>query len=176
MVYELVSGTSLSPASLLFESSTYDLGWNGLRDDVSSDYTPPFTTDHAQFLINAVKFHCSHLFHIFDERVFMHHFDLFHDPTHGIEKPPILWFIHYLLVLAFGKAFNVRIGKGRRPPGADLFVRAMKLLPDITFLCTDPVQAIEVLICVALYLQCIDMRNAAYNFVCAGFRRGVLPY
>ena len=166
MVYERVSGNSLSPASLLFESSTYDIGWDGLRDSVSNDYISPFTVDHALFLVNAVKFHCSHLFHVFDERVFMHQFNLFHEHSNSNTKPSILWFVHYLLILAFGKAFVIRIGKGRRPPGADLFVRAMKMLPDMTFLCsTDPIQAIEVLICAALYLQCIDMRSSAHNIV-----------
>jgi len=72
--------------------------------------------------------------------------------------------------LAFGKAFIVRTNEGRSPPGAELFTRAMKLLPDVTFLHRDPIQSIEVLICAALYLQCLDSRSAAFNVVRANER------
>lgn len=138
MVHERVSGNRLPPQSLLFQSSTYAIDWNGLGDNVAIDCTSPFAADHALFLINVVKFHCSHLFHVFDKRLFMVQFDLFHEHANGNHKPPILWYIHYLLVLAFGKASIIRIGKDRRPPGADLFIRAMEMLRDIT-LCMDPI-------------------------------------
>lgn len=166
MVHEKVYSSPLPTVSLLFEGSTYDLGWDGRRDGASATSCALPTPDYALFLINAVKFQCGQLFHLFDERTFMDQFSKFHEAAEPDRNDyPILWYIHYLLILAFGKAFIVRTDKGQRSPGSDLFVQAMKLLPDITFLCADPLQSIEVLCCAALYLQCLDSRSAAYNLV-----------
>lgn len=168
MVHDKVHNNPLSMDSLLFEGATYDLGWNGLRDMSSPTLTyPPLPTpDHALFLINAVKFQCGQLFHLFDEQTFMDQFNRFHESSSDPTRCPVLWYIHYLLILAFGKAFAVKSpSQTRRPPGGELFVAAMKMLPDISFLCTDPIQSIEVLCCAALYLQCLDSRSAAYNLV-----------
>jgi proline utilization trans-activator len=165
MVHEKVSGSPLPGENLLFEGSTYDLGWDGRRTSASSDDVALPTTDYALFLINAVKFHCGQLFHLFDEQVFMRHFSNFHENLGAEADSDDLWYVHYLMILALGKAFVMRVRKERRPPGADLFVQAMRLLPDITYLCTKPFQSMEVLCCAALYLQCVDMRVAAYNLV-----------
>ena len=43
--------------------------------------------------------------------------------------------------------------------------KGMKLLPDPTYLCNDPIPSIEILCCAALYLQCLDMRATAYSLV-----------
>lgn len=86
----------------------------------------------------------------------------FHETGGDPSKYDLLWYIHYLLILAFGKAFIVRSEKGQSPPGAEFFVRAMKLLPDVMFLYSNPIQSIEILCCTALYLQCLDFRSAAY--------------
>lgn len=51
MVYEKVNGTALPPASLLFEGSTYDLGWDGQRKDVMAIDTSSLpTADFALFV------------------------------------------------------------------------------------------------------------------------------
>lgn len=165
MVHERLTGTTLPVESLLFEGSTYDLGWDGRRGNVDHDFPGLPTADFALFLVNAVKFHVCQLFHLFDESTFMYYFKLYYDDPTKRDRYPDLWYIHFLLILAFGKAFIVRTGKGRTPPGADLFIQAMKLLPDMTFVRTDPVQAIELLSCAALYLQCLDLRSSAYNMV-----------
>ncbi|RMZ26453.1 hypothetical protein D0859_09483 [Hortaea werneckii] len=165
MVNEVVSGTPLPAPSLHPPYSTYDLGWDGRRTSISHDDTALPTADFAMFLINAVKFHCGQLYHLFDEEHFMANFRAYHAGTKIVSGDAELWYVHYLLVLAFGKAFIIRTSKGKRPPGADLFVHAMKLLPDMTCLCTDPIQSIEVLCCAALYLQCVDLRNPAYNLI-----------
>ena len=94
----------------------------------------------------------------------MRNFSNYHDRGHRDDCSD-LWHIHYLLVLALGKAFVVRVGQDRRPPGADLYVQAMKLLPDTTYLCKDPIPSMEILCCAALYLQCLDMRSTAYSLV-----------
>lgn len=165
MVHEKVNDTPLPAEGLQFEGSTYDLGWDGHRRTVAVDTSSLPTSDFAVFLINAVKFHCGRLFHLFDETLFMHYFTRFYEDPGNEANYPRLWFIHFLLILAFGKAFIVGANKSKRPPGAELFVQGMQLLPDITGLYTDPVQSTEVLCCAALYLQCLDLRSAAYNVV-----------
>lgn len=168
MIHERVFGTLPPAASLQFDGSTYDLGWDGRRSNVEGDNVVLPTADFALFLINAVKFHCGQLFHLFDEEYFMRKFSTFHETSDGASsgnRDRDLWYVHYVLIIALGKAFIVRASKDSRPPGADMFVHAMKLLPDITYLCTDPIQSIEIFCCAALYLQCLDMRNAAYNLV-----------
>jgi hypothetical protein len=96
----------------------------------------------------------------------MRHFANFHGEYGGQANVPVLWYVHYLVLLAFGKSFVVRKCYGRRPAGADFFIQAMKLLPDVTYLYTDPLHSIEILCCVALYLQCLDYRSSAYVRVC----------
>lgn len=80
----------------------------------------------------------------------MDSFSRFYEDPHNRDGYPALWYIHFLLILAFGKAFIVRSSKDKRPPGAELFTQAMQLLPDITFLYTDPIQSVEILCCAAL--------------------------
>ena len=158
-------GVELTPESLHFEGSVYDLDWQLLRQTSEPDTQSLPAPDYAIYLINATKFHCGQMFHLFDEDDFMHHFAKFHDDCGGIDKVPRLWYIHYLLVVAFGKAFVARNVQNGRPPGASLFLEAMRHLPEITLFCTESVESIETLICAALYLQCLDFRQAAYNLV-----------
>ena len=162
--HERVYGAPLPAASLLFEGQTYELGWDGRRTSAEFDEAILPTSDFALFLINAVKFHCGQLFHLFDEQDFMRNFSNYHDRGHRGDCSE-LWYIHYLLILALGKAFIVRVGQDQRPPGADLYVQAMKLLPDTMYLSNEPIPSIEILCCAALYLQCLDMRSTAYSLV-----------
>lgn len=168
MTHESLLGAPLSPENLLFQGEVYELGWDGQRPSPpSADLGPGGlpSPDFAMYLINAVKFHCGQLFHLFDEDHFMERFSKFHDPAADQSTLHPLWFIHYLLILAFGKAFVARTNKGRRPPGAEFFVHAMKILPDFTFSCPDPVETTEIYCCAALYLQSLDFRSSAYRLV-----------
>lgn len=165
MAHERLTGQPAQLQSLLFDADQYDLGWDGHRDLLVEDTVFLPSPDHAIYLINTVKFHCGQLFHLFDEETFMRQFSDFHRSSVDPPKRKDLWYIHYLLILAFGKVFVARRTEGRKPPGADWFVQAMKLLPDVTFLHSQPIEAIEVLCCKALYLQCLDFRGAAFNTV-----------
>jgi proline utilization trans-activator len=173
MAYERVVGAPLPTNYMLFDGTMYDLGWNGLRGFVDPDTAILPSSDYAMYLINAVKFHCGQMFHLFEEEIFMRDFSEFHDTSQNPPQPKDLWYVHYLLILAFGKAFVVRGTPSRTPPGAELFVHAMKLLPDSIFLYTQPVQSVEILCCAALYLQCLDFRCPAYNMV--SYSIGSLP-
>ena len=168
MTHERVTRAPLSPENLLFEGKSYDLGWDGARKvSPAPQPDPPAlpSTDFAAYLISAVKFHCGQLFHLFEEDKFMQQYSAFQENPAQVKQRPSLWYIHYLLVLAFGKAFVVQSGKGRKPPGAELFVHAMTLMPEFAFYSADPIEAIQVLCCAAIYLHCLDFRAAAYRMV-----------
>jgi proline utilization trans-activator len=82
-----------------------------------------------------------------------------------------LWYIHFLLIIAFGKTFVQHKQNAPKPPGADFFVLAVQLLPDTSRLCKEPVIAAEILCCIALHLQALDSRNAAHVTVGLFFLR-----
>lgn len=164
-MHESVLHTPLPSNSALYDSTAYDLGWNGFRDlsEVDSTILPSY--DHALFLINAVKFHCGRILHLFDEEVLMQQLREFNQDATNSSKTEKLWYVHYLLLLAFGKAFVVQNNRSKTPASADFFTQAMKLLPHTTLLHAQPIQSIEVLCCAALYYQCLDFRGPAYNLV-----------
>lgn len=161
-------GVQLPAESLHFEGSVYDLEWQSLKVNPRAHANALPSSDYAVYLINAVKFHCGQMFHLFDEEQFMLNFSAFHENLKGTEQISQMWYIHYLLIIALGKAFVARSAHGKIPAGAELFLEAMRMLPEITFFSTDPVEAIEILVCAALYLQCLDFRSAAYNLVSFG--------
>lgn len=92
MVHEEVHKTPLPTTSLLFVGATYDLGWDGQRQSEAEPIALP-TSDYALFLINAVKFQCGQLFHLFDERSFMTQFSKFHDSDGDSAQCCLLWYV-----------------------------------------------------------------------------------
>ncbi|XPS72374.1 hypothetical protein M3J09_004539 [Ascochyta lentis] len=163
LVHEHMHKSPLPAAELLFDGSAYDLPWDRTRSlpDSASPVIP--SIDYAIFLINAVKFHCAQMMHLFEEEEFMFNLHAFYTSTgdKAVWKES-LWYIHFLLIIAFGKTFVQQKNHSPRPPGADFFIYALQLLPDTNKLCRDPIVATEVLCCIALYLQSLDSRNAAH--------------
>ena len=175
LVHEHIRKSPLPSSDLLFDGSAYELQWDGSRSLPDSNTAVIPSIDYAIYLINAVKFHCAQLLHLFDEEEFMANFHAFYcNSERGLWKGS-LWYIHFLLILAFGKTFVQGKSQAQRPPGADLFVQALQLLPDTNRLCQEPVVAIEILCCIALYWQCLDSRNAAHVTVCRHLFRSI-PY
>ncbi|KAJ4369216.1 hypothetical protein N0V83_006301 [Neocucurbitaria cava] len=162
LVHEHIHKSPLPGADLLFDGSAYDLPWDGTRSlpDCSTPIIP--SIDYAIFLINAVKFHCAQLVHLFDEDEFTANLHAFYSNSENGAWKESLWYIHFLLIIAFGKTFVQHKHHAPRPPGADFFVQALQLLPDTNRLCREPVTAVEILCCIALYLQALDSRNAAH--------------
>jgi proline utilization trans-activator len=150
---------------LLYDGKAYQSEWDKLRIATESNKLALPSRDYSLYLINAVNFHLTRLFHLFDEDYFLANFNRFHESPSKTGDGAGLWYVHYLLILAFGKAFVVHKTKATTPPGADLFIHAMKRLPDMTSLCGDPIIATEILCCITLYLQALDFRSSAYNFV-----------
>ncbi|KAI0425319.1 hypothetical protein F5Y09DRAFT_335067 [Xylaria sp. FL1042] len=167
MTHERLFHTPLPTDDLGFDCMIYELDWGGSRAASSEPASPILPSlDHCIYLINAVKFHCCQVFHLFDEETFMESLYTFYD-NHLQEPRPSeeLWYVHFLLILAFGKGFTTKKSQGKRPPGEAYFSKALHLLPNMIMLWTRPVEAAEVLSCIALYLQCIDSRIVAHNYI-----------
>lgn len=164
LTHEHIYQEALPTGALLFDGATYDLGWDGLRTAQNADTPPVPTFDHAIYLINTVKFRCGQLYHLFDEIEFMRNLHEFYSEP----KPNAtgsLWYIHFLLIIAFGKGFVKHKQQGTKPAGGELFVNALQLLPDVSVLHQEPIESTEILCCVALYLQALDFRSSAHNYV-----------
>lgn len=120
-------------------------------------------------LYNTVKFRLGELFGIVDEKNFLRIFEEFHRNPLETAQTHLLWFIKYLMVIAFGKALiSYPNPTALSPSGSDLAARALSLLPDVAFLQDErpALLAIEVCALVALYFQSVDMRSPAYQYVC----------
>ncbi|KAH7075944.1 Zn(II)2Cys6 transcription factor [Paraphoma chrysanthemicola] len=162
LVHQHIRKSPLPSADLLFDGSAYDLPWDGSRSLPESSTPVIPSIDYAIFLINAVKFHCAQLVHLFDEEEFTANMHAFYSNSDSGAWKDSLWYIHFLLIIAFGKTFVQHKNQAPRPPGADFFVQALQLLPDTNRLCREPVMAVEILCCISLYLQALDSRNAAH--------------
>lgn len=162
LVHEHIHKSPLPSADLLFDGSAYDLPWDGCRSVPESNAPIIPSIDYAIFLINAVKFHYAQLVHLFDEDEFNANLHAFYSNSENRLWKESLWYIQFLLIIAFGKTFVQHKHHSPRPPGADFFVQALQLLPDTNRLCKEPVTAVEILCCIALYLQALDSRNAAH--------------
>lgn len=144
--------------------NAYDLKWDGIPISAEPLSATIPTIDHAIYLINAVKFHCAQLFHVFDEDTFMPALYAFYERPSERNTTDKLWLVHFMVILAFGKGFTVK-KHGKDAPGIDYFMQALQLLPNMIMLWRQPVHSVEVLTCIALYLQCLDYRIVAHNFV-----------
>ncbi|KAJ5889418.1 hypothetical protein N7504_010228 [Penicillium tannophilum] len=169
LTHEFIYQEALPTGALAFDGATYDLGWDGLRTPQRPDIPTVPTFDHAMYLINTVKFRCGQLYHLFDEAGFMGGLHDFYSRS----KPNAtssLWYIHFLLMLAFGKGFVQHKLQGNKPPGAEFFVKALQLLPDISVLHQEPIESTEIMCCIALYLQALDCRSSAHNYIGSAMR------
>lgn len=96
----------------------------------------------------------------------LHRFDTDQEGTASANR---LWFVQYLLIIAFGKAFLEHSSPGvvpdQGPPGSNYAARAMSLMPDAAQMHDEALPAIEALALAALYFQAIDMRAVAYQYV-----------
>ena len=148
-----------------FDASAYELRWGLSQSPTLVDISDVPSMDYALYLTNTVKFRICQLFHLVDEAGYMSElYEFYKNPSEKIRTSK-LWYIQFLLILAFGKALLERPAKSTTPPGSVFFVQAMDLLPNTEDLYAEPILAIEVLCMVSLYLQSVDMRRSAYSYV-----------
>ncbi|GAD93971.1 Zn(II)2Cys6 transcription factor [Paecilomyces variotii No. 5] len=148
------------------DQEIYPLHWNHAAVDAAIDVNGLPSIDHATYLFNTVKFHLDHSFRVFDEKDFLRQLqELYHGDSVEKARECRLWFVQFLLVLAFGNAFLLRTRKSKDPPGSKFFVRAMSIMPELSCLWKESLLAIEVLAMAGLYLYSIDHREAAHIYV-----------
>lgn len=122
--------------------------------------------DYAIYLLNTVKFHLNQIFRFIDEASFTESIHVFYNnPAHT--NLPALWHAQFLFVLAFGKAFLTNASRNPQttPKGWVHASQAFAFLPRFHEPGHDNLLAIEVFCLAALYLQSIDMRVSAFEFV-----------
>lgn len=150
-----------------FDDSAYKAELHAILPLASPDVSGLPSKGIALHYLQCVKFRTQPLFYLFDELDFNSHLDAFYkDPVAHSSADPV-WYIHYLVLMAFGKALDSH----QHPEGPwpsqtpQYFQRALSLMPDMTYLANEPLETPEMLCCVALYLQCIDHRRAAISYV-----------
>ena len=161
-----VSPENPKPIPVAAEDEAYGLSWRRASSEEVPDVSGLPPIDYAIYMLNTVKFHLGQLFRLFDEVEFLKNLYEFYDDAAVKVQTSRLWFVQYLLILAFGEAFLTPIRTvGNTAGWSKFFTRAMSLMPDPTALWPQPMLAIEVLALAALYLHSVDMRESAYCFV-----------
>ncbi|KAM0370557.1 hypothetical protein ACHAO7_008624 [Fusarium culmorum] len=162
---KLQPGGNLIPPQLI-EDDIYTLSWNIRPPHEKPDVTGLPSLDHAIYLFHTFKFHLGQTYRLFDEVEFVNEIRDFYSDAQSKAEESRLWYVKFLLILAFGTAFHSsQWMPSTEPPGSKFFVRAMGLMPDHTALWKDSLLAIEVLAMVGLYLYSIDERESAHVYV-----------
>ncbi|QPC74626.1 hypothetical protein HYE68_005378 [Fusarium pseudograminearum] len=162
---KLQPGGNLIPPQLI-EDDVYTLSWNIRPPHEKPDVTGLPSLDHAIYLFHTFKFHLGQTYRLFDEVEFVNEIRDFYSDAQSKAEESRLWYVKFLLILAFGTAFHSsQWMPSTEPPGSKSFVRAMGLMPDHTALWKDSLLAIEVLAMVGLYLYSIDERESAHVYL-----------
>ncbi|KAJ5476349.1 hypothetical protein N7475_002078 [Penicillium sp. IBT 31633x] len=103
------------------------------------------------------------LYHLLDEGDFLKSLHDFYSENR--RSRDTLWYIHFLLILAFGKSFVRTKSQERKPAGFEYFAKAMQLLPDHNRLYSSPLISTEILCCIAIFYQSRDCRSPAHNYI-----------
>lgn len=151
------------PTPMSFDAESYRIDASTLRLS-TDDLTGLPSLELALFYIQVLKFKTNSLFHLFDETSFTMRLEIFYEDLAAAPRTSLVWYIHYLLLMAFGKALSTQSQYGN-VAGLELFNRALRLLPDATVLWSDFFTAIEVLCSIGLYLYSLDHRSAGYMYV-----------
>ncbi|KAM0187692.1 hypothetical protein ACHAPI_011012 [Fusarium lateritium] len=166
----LMLGSKLQPGvetipPQLVEDDVYNLSWDTRPPNEKPDVGNLPSLDYAIYLFHTFKFHIGQTYRLFDEVEFVNQIRDFYSDAQRKAEENRLWYVKFLLILAFGTAFHLSqpLSSGQ-PPGSKFFVRAMGLMPDHTALWKDSLFAIEILAMVGLYLYSIDQRESAHVY------------
>ncbi|KAB8263078.1 hypothetical protein BDV32DRAFT_136151 [Aspergillus pseudonomiae] len=155
--------THPSPTS---EKESYPIRWEACSAGELPDISGLPSLDHALYLSETVRFHLGQSYRLYNEDEFIHNVrEFYYGDAAKMATEHRLWFIQFLLVLAFGTAFLHRSKRAKEPPGSKFFTRAMSLMPDHAPLWKGSLLAIEVLAMAGLYLYSIDQRESAHIYV-----------
>ncbi|KAJ5400087.1 hypothetical protein N7465_010576 [Penicillium sp. CMV-2018d] len=143
-------------------SSTLSFGFRVfalLEQNFSQAPSLPFHEPGSAYDLSSPRARCS--IPIFTRKLYR----FYDDPTLAHAEAERLWFVQFLLVIAFGKAFVVQKRQIETLPGSEYFIRALSLLPECQYFFRDALTAIEVLTAISLYYESVDSRNTAYNYI-----------
>ncbi|KAE8340570.1 hypothetical protein BDV24DRAFT_175258 [Aspergillus arachidicola] len=148
------------------EKESYPIRWDASPAGDPPDISGLPSLDHALYLSETVKFHLGQSYRLYNEDEFIHNVrEFYYGDSAKMATENRLWFIQFLLVLAFGTAFLHRSKRSKDPPGSKFFIRAISLMPDHAPLWKGSLLAIEVLAMAGLYLYSIDQRESAHIYV-----------
>ncbi|RAL11793.1 Zn(II)2Cys6 transcription factor [Aspergillus homomorphus CBS 101889] len=148
------------------DGDIYPLDWRSqVPTEESLDPGTLPSLDHAIYSINNVKFHLGQVYRFLPDDFCAQVQDFYASRGAYGATQSCMWFIRFLLLLAFGKAFSSRTRSHGTPPGAKMFLRAMSLMPNHTSTGNDSLDVIENLALAALYLYAIDHREGAHSHV-----------
>jgi proline utilization trans-activator len=142
----------------------YGIPWTQNVIDLSEIDLP--TEEYAEYLTNTFSLTLHPLYHLFDKAAFLVRLRQFYaTSTAGMEESTDLWHIQMLIVFAFGYSILAREAGPSGPTGADYIARVVEAMPDNHRLHQTPIISIEILCMMALFMQAMDMRLAAYQYV-----------
>ena len=148
------------------DPEVYNIKWTTAPSTDPPDLSGLPSLRHAIYLFNTVKFHLGQTYRLLDEAEFENQIRDFYSNAPQKAAECRLWYIKFLLILAFGTAFQAAPQENLfEPPGSKFFLRAMSLIPDPISLWKDSLLAIEVLALVGLYLFSVDQKEAAHIYV-----------
>ncbi|KAL1874768.1 hypothetical protein VTK73DRAFT_187 [Phialemonium thermophilum] len=147
------------PCNLL-DTEIYRLTWESSSPTAIPDVSGLPSLNHAIYLVNTVRFHLGQTYRFFSDD-FENEIRDFYANARQRAVESRLWFVKFLLILAFGTAFLAPPKDSPDPPGSKWFTRAMTLIPDTSSLWRDSLLAIEVLALAGMYLHSIDERESA---------------
>ncbi|XHG07843.1 hypothetical protein AWENTII_010975 [Aspergillus wentii] len=158
--------SNTKPIPFAVDGDAYQLHLTQAASSDPPDVSGLPSLEYALYMLNTVKFHLGHLYRLFDEEEFLRNLHEFYEDAAGKVNECRLWYVQFLVILAFGEAFLAPIRTtSNTSTWTKFFTRAMSLLPDITALWREPILAIEVLAMVALYFHSVDIRDSAYCYI-----------
>ncbi|KAJ5419856.1 uncharacterized protein N7487_003406 [Penicillium crustosum] len=151
---------------IITDRNAYQVQWTKAQSNGIADITALPSQDHAIYLVNTVNFHIGHFLHLYDDEEFMKNLDEFYGDVQQKVQKSKLWYIQFLVVMAFGETLLLPASKTSQSSACSpYFTRAMSLLPDITEMWNDPILSVELLALVALYLYSLDMRDSSCCYI-----------
>lgn len=172
IIQSRLNPSNTKPIPLAVDGDAYQLHWRQASSEELPDISGLPSLEHALYMLNTVQFHFGHLYRLFDEDEFLRNLHEFYDNAAAKVQSNRLWYVQFLMILAFGEAFLAPVRKAANTSSwTKYFSRAMSLLPDVTGLWQEPILSIEVLALIGLYFHSVDMRDTAYVYVSCVLRR-----
>ncbi|KAH6658848.1 Zn(II)2Cys6 transcription factor [Plectosphaerella plurivora] len=144
----------------------YPMTWKQVPEDEPPDISGLPSIDHALYLFNTAKFHLGQQYRFFQDGSFEAQIHTFYrGDARAQAATSRIWFVQFLVVLAFGSAFLSKAQQPGEAPGSKYFVRAMSLLPPTASIWKGSLLACETLALVGLYFYSTNHRETALLYV-----------